>query len=112
MIQPLGTAIYAPGMLMSYSSGVITEAYLHCSRESNIVNHGLVIVGFGVVNGDDRVHGHCGEYWIVRNSWGRDWGELGFFKLCMDDAFSDRQPLGICHINEFGTWPTMYKTKE
>lgn len=112
MVQPLGVAIYAPGILMSYSSGVITEAYLHCSRDSFEVNHGVVVVGFGTVDSSEKVHGLCSEYWIVRNSWGKDWGEEGTFKLCMDGSFSDNQPLGICHINEFGTWPTMYETTD
>ena len=71
------------------------------------VNHGITVVGFGKVT-DEKVRGyHCKEYWIVRNSWGGDWGESGFFKLCMDDAFSKDKPVGICHINEFGTWPTI-----
>jgi len=90
---------------MAYHSGIVTEEYMHCSKESEEVNHGIVVVGFGTVSEFDDVHGVCEEYWIIRNSWGRDWGEHGTFKLCMDAPFSDRLPLGICHINEFGTWP-------
>ena len=93
---------------MSYRDGIVTEEFLHCSRDSYEVNHGIVVVGFGTVDqGHDRiVHGHCNEYWIIRNSWGSNWGYKGTFKLCMDGAFSDRMPFGICHINEFGAWPT------
>ena len=89
MVQPLGAAIYAPGILMSYSDGVVTEAYLHCSKESFEVNHGIVVGGFGNDVGNSKVHGLCNEYWVVRNSWGPDWGEKGFFKLCMDGSFTD-----------------------
>ena len=105
--QPIGAAMFAPAILLAYGSGIITEEYLHCSRESNMVNHGIVVVGFGKVT-EEKVRGHhCNEYWIIRNSWGADWGEAGTFKLCMDGAFSKELPLGICHINEFGTWPTI-----
>ena len=93
---------------MSYDNGVVTEKFLHCSKESHEVNHGIVVIGFGKVDhGHERVHGACDEYWIVRNSWGSNWGDKGTFKLCSDGAFSSKMPHGICHINEFGTWPTL-----
>ena len=107
MIQPMGAAIYAPGLLMSYSGGIVTEEWLGCSRDSFEVNHGITVVGFGYAKSGEHMHGHCEEYWIIRNSWGASWGEHGTFKLCMDGAFSSSKPYGMCHINEFGTWPTI-----
>jgi|688.fasta_scaffold761332_1 C1A family cysteine protease len=93
--QPFGVGIYTSGMLMSYSSGVVTEEYLHCSNLRWTVNHGVVLVGYGQVEGE-KLKGHCKEYWIVRNSWGPNWGEKGFFKLCMDGAGEGKTPLGTC----------------
>lgn len=46
--------------------------------------HCVVIVGWGV---EDDV-----PYWIVRNSWGKDFGEGGYFKILRGKNF--------CHIEE------------
>ena len=35
------------------------------------INHAVVIVGYN----------DTGNYWIVRNSWGQDWNENGYFKV-------------------------------
>ena len=66
--QPFGVGIYTSGMLMSYSSGVVTEEYLHCSNLRWSVNHGVVLVGYGKVEGE-KLKGHCKEYLtLVRKS--------------------------------------------
>jgi len=37
------------------------------------VNHAVVAVGYGVENGV--------PYWLIKNSWGADWGVDGYFKM-------------------------------
>ena len=99
-------------MLQFYSKGILTELFLFCSNPRKEVNHGITVVGYGTVNSNDKVHfGHCEEYWIIKNSWGSSWGEKGYFRLCMDGAGNWLTPMGTCHVNKYGTWPTMYETE-
>ncbi len=38
------------------------------------LNHDVTLVG---QNGDSE----NGDYWIVKNSWGSDWGEDGYIRI-------------------------------
>jgi hypothetical protein len=44
--------------------------------------HAVSIVGWGRDNAGSK-YGDV-EYWIVRNSWGTDWGENGFFRIAIN----------------------------
>ena len=112
--QPISIAIYSTGRLMHYRDGILTEKFLRCSSSNNEVNHGVLLVGYGSTddssNESDKAKGSsCKNYWIVRNSWGPDWGHDGFFKLCADGLGDKATPLGTCLINKYATWPTMDK---
>mmetsp|Transcript_3407 Transcript_3407/g.3366 ORF Transcript_3407/g.3366 Transcript_3407/m.3366 type:complete len:123 (+) Transcript_3407:897-1265(+) len=106
--QPIGVGMNANFILQFYGHGVVTEKFLWCSNPKVEVNHGITIIGYGKVNDKDLVMlGHCSEYWIIKNSWGKDWGEKGLFRLCMDGAGDWMTPMGTCHVNKYATWPTM-----
>ena len=112
--QPISIAIYSTGRLMHYRDGILTEKYLKCSKSDNEVNHGVLLVGYGSTDDSshesDKARGSkCKNYWIVRNSWGANWGHDGFFKLCADGLGDSSTPLGTCLINKYATWPTMDK---
>lgn len=67
-----------------YRSGVI-----YTDRCEAGYDHSISIVGFGTEGGQD--------YWIVKNSWGRDWGEDGYMRLARGK--------NLCGINDFASYP-------
>jgi len=56
----------------SFGDGIYTAA---CSDK---LNHAVVLVGCGKDNDSNK------EYWLVRNSWGTDWGDRGYIKIARD----------------------------
>ena len=58
--------------LDNYRGGIIDMP-----KKSKSTDHIVSIVGWGTVGGR--------KYWIVRNSWGEFWGDLGFFKIYMGE---------------------------
>eukprot|EP00727_Mastigamoeba_balamuthi_P006735 m51a1_g2682 putative cysteine protease 1 (312) ;mRNA; f:744792-745727 len=66
---PLSVAIEADqDVFQSYTSGILDSA--SCGTT---LDHGVTLVGFGTSGST--------PYWIVRNSWGADWGEAGYIRL-------------------------------
>lgn len=59
--------------IVEYTGGIVTDTtFWH-----KMVNHVVSIVGWGHDSETDK------GYWIVRNSWGQYWGEMGYFRIVM-----------------------------
>ena len=68
----------------SYVSGIYsfdTESTEALLSNSLIGSHAVLLVGWGLTEENET------KFWIVKNSWGTDWGESGYFKIRMGDCF-------------------------
>ncbi|GLU02859.1 hypothetical protein SLE2022_200920 [Rubroshorea leprosula] len=72
---PLAVAINA--VFMQTYIGGVSCPYI-CSRR---LDHGVLLVGYGSA-GYAPVRMKDKPYWIIKNSWGENWGESGFYKIC------------------------------
>jgi cysteine peptidase B len=77
---PLAVALNA-NPLQTYSSGILDKTSSQCPTSG--MNHAVTMVGYGSESGKD--------YWIIKNSWGKSWGEDGYFRI--------RRGTGCCGIN-------------
>uniref|UniRef100_A0A0E0QS01 Peptidase C1A papain C-terminal domain-containing protein n=1 Tax=Oryza rufipogon TaxID=4529 RepID=A0A0E0QS01_ORYRU len=73
LVRPVSVAFQVINGFRMYKSGVYTSD--HCGTSPMDVNHAVLAVGYGVENGV--------PYWLIKNSWGADWGDNGYFKMEM-----------------------------
>ena len=83
---PIVLAFNAAPDLYYYSSGVFITNPSDFLIEANddprmgrwmFTNHAVVCVGWGeTLHNGDKI-----KYWILKNSWGQDWGENGYFRM-------------------------------
>ncbi|XP_047318994.1 ervatamin-B-like [Impatiens glandulifera] len=90
--QPISVGIEAYGKAFkNYVSGIFTG---NCGTS---IDHAVVVVGYGSEKGLD--------YWIVKNSWGTNWGERGYMRIKRNNVPGGRGE-GKCGIAMQGTYPT------
>ncbi|CAI0377834.1 unnamed protein product [Linum tenue] len=87
--QPISVAIDAgDSSFQFYESGVFTG---ECGTE---LDHGVTAVGYGESGGM--------KFWLVKNSWGTQWGEEGYIRMQRDVSVEE----GLCGIAMQASYPT------
>ncbi|GAU46854.1 hypothetical protein TSUD_385310 [Trifolium subterraneum] len=59
-------------------------------------NHEVTIIGYGI-NEEGK------KYWLIKNSWGENWGESGYMRLIRESG----EPGGQCGMAEHSAYPTI-----
>ncbi|CAG9860739.1 unnamed protein product [Phyllotreta striolata] len=75
-VGPISAGIYF-GELQFYSSGVFLDP-IACPSDESTLDHDVLVVGYG---SQTEIWNLKKYYWIIKNSWGQDWGEGGYFRL-------------------------------
>jgi C1A family cysteine protease len=82
---PVTVAVEADTDFQFYNGGVLNDP--DCGTN---LDHAILAVGY-----DQK-----GGYYIVRNSWGEDWGENGYIRLAIT-----KNDAGICGVQNDPSWP-------
>ncbi|XP_018649821.1 cathepsin F (C01 family) [Schistosoma mansoni] len=78
-------------LLQFYQHGISHPWWIFCSKY--LLDHAVLLVGYGVSEKNE-------PFWIVKNSWGVEWGENGYFRMYRGD--------GTCGINTVATSALIY----
>jgi cathepsin H len=68
---PISISFQVVNGFKNYISGVYTVQ--NCGTTTKDVNHAVLATGYGVEDGS--------PFWNVKNSWGPNWGNKGYFKI-------------------------------
>jgi cathepsin F len=74
---PVSIALDA-GLLQFYYGGIIDPFFPTYECDPMVLDHALLLVGWGQ---ERNMFFVMTPYWIVKNSWGTDWGETGYFLI-------------------------------
>ncbi|XVE51450.1 hypothetical protein DITRI_Ditri02bG0041500 [Diplodiscus trichospermus] len=90
-LQPVSVALDGAGSEFKfYSGGVFTGP----CRTS--LNHAVTIVGYGTSEDGSK-------YWLIKNSWGKSWGESGYMRIKRDV----KSKKGLCGIARKASYPVI-----
>lgn len=86
-------------MFFFFLKGVFVDQT--CSNEPNSLNHGVLIVGYGV----SEENGKSADYWIVKNSWSTKWGEDGYIRMARNNR-------NMCGVATSASYPLVNVDKQ
>ncbi|VDN58124.1 unnamed protein product [Dracunculus medinensis] len=89
-IGPISVAIDASDWKFEYYAKGVYKSE-DCSNDD--LNHGVLVVGY---NTDPKY----GDYWIVKNSWGADWGKHGYIWIARNHS-------NMCGIATNASYPLL-----
>ena len=85
--NPVAIALAGDPMeFLFYGEGIFDH-----NETSKVNTHAVLLVGYNTTN---EV-----PYWIIKNSWGKKWGEDGYIRVKMEDD------VGILGMNQYGLYP-------
>jgi len=94
-VGPVSVAFQVVEGFSLYKSGVYSSDI--CLQGAQDVNHAVLVVGYG----NARIEGETVPYWTVKNSWGKYWGEDGYFKI--------RRGVNMCGVATCSSFPMLEK---
>nr|GMD06664.1 ervatamin-B-like [Ipomoea batatas] len=90
--QPVSAGIIIDGQLFRQYAGGIFTGYGGGDCGSG-GSHAVTIIGYGTSDDGE-------DYWLVKNSWGTDWGENGYMKMARGISAD-----GVCAVNKSAFYP-------
>jgi len=102
-LEPLFRALYQEGpVAVSIVAGYAWNAYIsgimnNCSAQDTVVNHLVVLTGYGRDTDVDA------KYWELQNSWGTEWGEHGKMRMIRQDDAKEEAFCGMDNEPLVGT---------
>jgi len=86
-VGPISIAYEVTDEFEDYEGGVFSDP--DCSTSPDDVNHAVLAVGYNATGG----------YYIVKNSWGEDWGINGYFYIEMG--------VNMCGLADCASYPLL-----
>lgn len=90
-LTPVSVAVEADQSVFQFYNGGVMD-----SACGTALDHGVLAVGYGTSGGKD--------YYLVKNSWGADWGAKGYIMLARGAKFN---PAGQCGIQMAASYPVV-----